>query len=135
MYGLVTRHAKQEDSIAGSFFWSAIGSTMPDHDGFSVRLEPPAQQQRQQSAMAGGPKAGACEAVRDSAEHAGRHPPSGRTHGWTDSEGPVLLENGPQQGAIGSAEWPDVMVVRLIKAHGNEMVSLSGGWGQDCIFM
>ena len=131
----MTRHAKQEDGIAGSFFWSAIGSTVPDHDGFSVRLRPPAQQRRQQSAMAGGPKAGMCEAVKDGAEHASQHPPNGGMHGWADSEGPVLSENGPQQGASGGAEWPDVTVIRLIKAHGNEMVSLSGGWGQDCTFM
>ena len=41
MYQWVLDHIQDSGAIPGTFFWSVVGSTIPDHDGYSVHLTKP----------------------------------------------------------------------------------------------
>jgi hypothetical protein len=144
---LVLEHAQSNESLAGSFFWSAVGSLHSDCDAFSVRLSPPATispiAESSKSSLPPQRKEGEGEqaesvSIRSSESLPGatmkldEELPDGQ-HGVSHANDVCSPGQGRDQESSGSI-WLDEELVEVLKQHSKAMAALTSSW-RDCPLM
>jgi len=138
---IVLQHAQTGNGLAGSLFWSAVGSLLSDSDDFSVHLVPPAAPDLvAESSTPSPPQAGRGDEATPP-ESSESLPGSGaaaedmpETHLGGSDAGSVPSEKQGKSQSSKEPVWLDKAVVEVVRAHAKSIAALNSSWG-DCPLM
>lgn len=141
MLDLVLEHARAGDGMAGSLFWSAVGSLHSESDDFSVHLTPLAapvptakSSTSTQPLRTGVGDVSLREAntlpSSESPPHGTAAEASSSSRQEAHQAGQVRLEERGRVQGSGATVWVDEEVVEVLKVHAKAIGALNSSWGE-----